>query len=68
MRNLYNYVFDEPRKKTINEANVNPERIVGKDVKKNGTGDQLKIENTKELYDIFGEEALTKIYDYIITH
>ena len=33
-----------------------------------GTGDQLKIENTKELYDIFGEEALTKIYDYIITH
>ena len=33
MRNLYNYVFDEPRKKTINEANVNPERIVGKDAK-----------------------------------
>ena len=33
-----------------------------------GTGDSLKIENTKELYDIFGEEALTKIYDYIITH
>ena len=33
-----------------------------------GTDDSVKIENTKELYDIFGEEALTKIYDYIITH
>ena len=33
-----------------------------------GTGDQLKIENTKELYDIFGEEALHKIYDYIVNH
>ena len=31
-------------------------------------GDSVEIENTKELYDIFGEEALTKIYDYIITH
>ena len=31
-----------------------------------GTGDSLKIENTKELYDIFGEEAVNKIYDYII--
>ena len=31
-------------------------------------GDSVKIENTKDLYDIFGEEALTKIYDYIITH
>ena len=31
-----------------------------------GTYDQLKIENTKELYDIFGEEAVNKIYDYII--
>ena len=30
--------------------------------------DSIQIENTKELYDIFGEEALTKIYDYIITH
>ena len=30
------------------------------------TYEPLKIENTKELYDIFGEEALTKIYDYII--
>ena len=33
-----------------------------------GTNDSVKIENTKELYDIFGEETLTKIYDYIITH
>ena len=33
-----------------------------------GAYDQLKIENTKELYDIFGEDALTKIYDYVITH
>ena len=31
-------------------------------------GDSIEIENTKDLYDIFGEEALTKIYDYIITH
>ena len=31
-----------------------------------GTSDPLKIENTKELYDIFGEEAVNKIYDYII--
>ena len=44
MRNLYNYVFDEPHKKTINEANVNPERIVGKDVKKNGTGGKFAID------------------------
>ena len=44
MRNLYNYVFDEPRKKTINEANVNPERIVGKDAKKNGTGGKFAID------------------------
>ena len=44
MRNLYNYVFDEPSKKTINEANVNPERIVGKDVKKNGTGGKFAID------------------------
>lgn len=44
MRNLYNYVFDEPRKKTINEANVNPERIVGKDVKRNGTGGKFAID------------------------
>lgn len=46
MRNLYNYVFDEPRKKTINEARaqVNPERIVGKDAKKNGTGGKFAID------------------------
>lgn len=44
MRNLYNYVFDEHRKKTINEANVNTERIVGKDVKKNGTGGKFAID------------------------
>ena len=31
-----------------------------------GTYEPLKIENTEELYDIFGEEVLTKIYDYII--
>ena len=30
--------------------------------------DSIQIENTKELYDIFGEEALYKIYDYIINH
>ena len=29
-------------------------------------GVSLKIENTEELYDIFGEEAINKIYDYII--
>ena len=33
-----------------------------------GTYDPLKIENTKELYDIFDEETVIKIYDYIITH
>lgn len=31
-------------------------------------GDAIEIENTEELHDIFGEEVLTKIYDYIITH
>ena len=31
-------------------------------------GDSIEIENTEELYDIFGEEVLTKIYDYIISH
>ena len=31
-------------------------------------GDSILIENTEELYDIFGEEALNKIYDYIISH
>ena len=28
----------------------------------------IRILNTEELYDIFGEEALYKIYDYIIKH
>ena len=28
----------------------------------------IRIGNTEDLYDIFGEEVLTKIYDYIITH
>ena len=31
-------------------------------------GDSIRIENTEELNDIFGEEVLTKIYDYIIAH
>ena len=31
-------------------------------------GDSIEIENTEELHDIFGEEILTKIYNYIITH
>ena len=31
-------------------------------------GDSIEIENTEELYDIFGEETVIKIYDYIITH
>ena len=31
-------------------------------------GVSLKIENTEELHDIFGEEAVNKIYDYIISH
>lgn len=45
MRNLYNYVFDERSKKAINEAkNVNPERVVGKDAKKNGTGGKFAID------------------------
>ena len=33
-----------------------------------GTNDSLKIENTEELNDIFGEGVLTKIYDYIVKH
>ena len=28
----------------------------------------IRILNTDDLYDIFGEEALNKIYDYIISH
>ena len=31
-------------------------------------GDAIEIENTEELHDIFGEEVLSKIYNYIITH
>ena len=30
-------------------------------------GDSIRIENTEELNDIFGEEAVDKIYNYIIT-
>ena len=30
-------------------------------------GESIRIENTEELNDIFGEEALDKIYNYIIT-
>ena len=33
-----------------------------------GMDNSLKIENTEELYDIFGDEALNKIYDYIISN
>ena len=33
-----------------------------------GTNNTVKIENTEELYDIFGEEVLNKIYDYIVKH
>ena len=32
------------------------------------TNNTLKIENTEELYDIFGEDVLDKIYDYIVKH
>lgn len=31
-------------------------------------GDSIQIENTEELNDIFGEDTLDKIYDYIINH
>ena len=31
-------------------------------------GDSIQIENTEELNDIFGEEVLNEIYDYIIKH
>ena len=44
MRKLYNYVFDEHKKKTVNEAEVNPERIVGKAATKNGTGGKFAID------------------------
>ena len=33
-----------------------------------GSISSIRILNTDDLYDIFGEEALNKIYDYIITH
>ena len=31
-------------------------------------GDSIQIENTEELNDIFGEDVLTKIYNYIVNH
>ena len=31
-------------------------------------GDSIQIENTEELHDIFGEEVVTKIYDYIVNN
>ena len=31
-------------------------------------GDSIQIENTEELNDIFGEDVLNEIYDYIINH
>ena len=33
----------------------------------NNRGDSIQIENTEELNDVFGENVLDKIYDYIIT-
>ena len=33
-----------------------------------GSISSMRILNTDDLYDIFGEEAVNKIYDYIITH
>ena len=33
-----------------------------------GMENSVKIENTEELYDIFGDDVLNKIYDYMITH
>lgn len=30
--------------------------------------DSIQIENTKELNDIFGEEVLNEIYDYVVKH
>ena len=33
-----------------------------------GSISSIRILNTDDLYDIFGEEAVNKIYDYIITH
>ena len=31
-------------------------------------GESIRIENTEELNDIFGEDVLDKIYDYIVKH
>ena len=31
-------------------------------------GDSIQIENTEELNDIFGEDTLNEIYDYIVKH
>ena len=31
-------------------------------------GESIRIENTEELNDIFGEEVLDKIYEYIVNH
>ena len=31
-------------------------------------GDSIQIENTEELNDIFGEDVLNEIYDYIVKH
>ena len=48
MRKLYNYVFDESSKKRINEANVNPERIVGKSAMRNGSHGKFAIDEPTE--------------------
>ena len=62
MRKLYNYVFDEPSKKTVNEAEVNPERIVGKDAKKNGTGGKFAIDEPtdNDAYEPLSKDTLNK--------
>lgn len=64
MKNLYTYVFDEPKKKTINEAkdNINPERIVGKDAKKNGTGGKFAIDEPtdNDAYEPLSKDQLNK--------
>ena len=62
MRKLYNYVFDEPSKKTVNEAEVNPERIVGKDAKKNGTGGKFAIDEPtdNDAYEPLSKDNLNK--------
>ena len=31
-------------------------------------GDAIEIETTEELHDIFGEEVLNEIYDYVVKH